>query len=198
MHLLCANGYILKRERGGGPPVLRAPLRPPPSPLPAPFPRTPSLSSARLHELVDRQTPRDARPHAQMARRRKQPRTLEEITNRALRKSAVLGTFTHTTALADMVEAATDGHLTVIGQPRNTVPFQRLFELLARATAEPCVFLFERMKMHLQAFLAVGDLGEDAAAVLRSVIKNSGRLLGTAAATSEACSEALLYILAAE
>ena len=131
-----------------------------------------------------------------MARRRNE-RTDKEKVNRGLRKSAVHSTFSHTTVLASEVEAATNGLLTVIGQPRNTVPFQRLFELLSRATVEPAVAVFARAEATMKVFLETGALGDDAAAVLRSVIKNRGRLLGPAAATSEACSEALNFVIAA-
>ena len=130
--------------------------------------------------------------------RRRGPRTPLETTNRAARYKEVHLTFAHTAALATAVEAATNGLLTVIGQPRNTVPFQRLFELFSRATAEPAVFIFDRARVFMQAFLDTGALGEDAAAVLRSVIKNRGKLLGTAAASNEACGEALNFIVMAE
>ena len=41
-----------------------------------------------------------------------------------------------TAEMATAVQNATNGLLSVFGQPRNTVPFQRFFELAGRGTGE--------------------------------------------------------------
>jgi hypothetical protein len=131
--------------------------------------------------------------------RRRGPRSEIEKANRAARLSAVKGTFVFTTGLADAVQAATNGLLSVFGQPRNTVPFRRLFELIGRATGEAPLLVCQRVLPALQAFVDVnGAMTEGASAVLRAVIKHKGGMLGSAAASALAAEEAVNFIVGAE
>ena len=116
-----------------------------------------------------------------------------------MRLRHVEGTVALTAEMATAVQNATNGLLSVFGQPRNTVPFQRFFELAGRGTGEGPLLVWERVGSALQSFMDIpGGISEGAAAVVSALIKHRGKLLGCAAASALAAEEAVNFIVGAE